>query len=67
MSNEKLNQAPPGEYGVFCEGIGGGLQSPQWLSSVKPTTYEEAIKIADEMCRANNQWHYYAKPIMIKK
>lgn len=53
--------APEGEYGVFCEPL-GHKGDPCWTSSPK-CTYEEAIKEADFMNRANHAWHYYAKPI----
>ena len=57
--------APAGKYGVFCEPVDGQMKNPCWLDS-GVMTYEDAVKKADEMCRANHQWHYYAKPILIK-
>lgn len=53
--------APEGFYGVWCEPR-GHMNTPRWITD-KPSSYEEAIAIADQMNRANKQWHYYAKPI----
>jgi hypothetical protein len=63
-SDEKpeIKPAPSGSYGVFCEPL-GHMGDPKWSGKRVPMTYEEATKEADFMCRANNQWHYYAKPI----
>lgn len=52
---------PQGLYGVWCEPR-GHLQNPRWLDQ-KPLNYEEAAKLADQMCRANKEWHYSAKPV----
>lgn len=58
-----------GLYGIFCEPKGSAynevcssMRNPQWISTSK-LSYEEAIKKADEMNRANKEWHYYAKPL----
>jgi hypothetical protein len=53
--------SPPGEYGVYCEAF-GHPGNPCWIDK-GPLTYDAAVEKADEMCRANHQWHYYAKPI----
>ena len=56
---------PPEEYGVWAEAP-HHQHNPQWIAkegSFFKGTYDEAIKLADEMCRANKWWHYYAKPV----
>lgn len=60
---------PLGNYGVYCEprdyegNVKKDPRNSTWLAW-KPSSYEEACKKADEMCRANHMWHYYAKPIV---
>lgn len=61
IGTEEGKPPPSGNYGVFCEPL-GHIGNPKYFSS-KPITYEEAVIVADLMCRANNQWHYYPKPI----
>lgn len=58
---EEQRPAPKGTYGVFCEPL-GHKNNPCWTNS-PPKSYEEAVKEADLMNRANPAWHYYAKPI----
>lgn len=64
MHEEEQDTAPEGEYGIFCEPL-GHFGNPGWMSE-RPMNYEEAVKEADFMCRANKFWHYYAKPILTK-
>ena len=53
--------APEGLYGVFCEPL-GHKGDPCWTQSA-PKDYAGAAREADFMNRANQAWHYYAKPI----
>jgi hypothetical protein len=55
--------APSGLYGVWCEPVGHD-GNPQWYEEYpkKEWPYEEAIQIADKMCRCNKLWNYSAKP-----
>lgn len=55
------NKPPEGLYGVYYEPK-GQMGNPGWLTK-PPMSYEEAIKEADYMCRANHAWNYYAKPV----
>lgn len=73
-TNELLNEyiekeisiipAPKGLYGVYYEAR-GHLGNPGWLAK-EPMFYEQAIIEADYMNRANQMWHYYAKPVPAK-
>lgn len=56
---------PEGVYGVWAEAR-HHQNNPQWISKEGQFfkgTYDEAIILADEMCRCNRAWHYYAKPL----
>jgi hypothetical protein len=59
---EELKPAPSGFYGIFAEPKGHN-GNPQWLSN-EPVAYDVAIAEADHWNRTNNQWHYYAKPLV---
>jgi len=58
---------PTGKYGVWCESRRKCHQNENsWLLLSDTSfsgTYDEAVKRADEMCRSNKFFHYYAKPL----
>jgi hypothetical protein len=52
-----------GDWGVMAEPRNGQMKSSTWITQY-PLSYDDAMKKADYMNRANNQWFYYAKPLM---
>lgn len=57
------DDTPQGMYRVWCDPRRQDSSlCGRWLSN-PAMPYEEAIKVADKMNRANHLWHYYAKPV----
>lgn len=73
----KLNPAPTGKYGTYTafemakevvrrdlRGLGDAVKRFQQEQVSGHSSIDSTGP--DEMCRCNNQWHYYAKPILRK-
>lgn len=53
---------PEGLYAVWCEPI-GHISNPRWLEDGQSHPYEIAVRLADLMNKANQQWHYSTKRV----